>query len=80
MLQVYTILNGIDRLESNQFFSLVDISNTTGHSLNLVKRRYRSSLRQGVFSQRVTNDWNGLPAHEVDSPTLNTLKTQLEIH
>ena len=66
MLQVYKILRGIDRLESNQFLSLADISNTRGHSLKLVKR----CSRQNVFSQRVTqlviNDCNELPAHIVE--------------
>jgi len=56
MLQVHEVL--LDRLESNQFFSLADISNARGHSLKLVKYRSRSSLRQNVFNQRVTNDWN----------------------
>jgi len=56
MLQVYKILKGIARMESNQFFSLADVSNTRGHSLKLVKGRSRSRLRQNVFSQRVTND------------------------
>jgi len=50
MLQVYKILKGIDRLESNRFFSLANISNTRGHSLKLVKR-----LRENVSNQRVTN-------------------------
>ena len=80
MLQVYKIMKGIRRLESNQIFSLADISNTRGHSLKLVKRRSRSSLRQSVFSQRVTNDWNGSTAHAVDSPTLNTFKSRLDKH
>ena len=80
ILQVYKILKGIDRLESNQFFSLADISNTRGHSLKLVKRRSRSSLRQNVFSQRVTNDWNGLLTHVVNSPTLFTFKSRLDKH
>jgi len=82
MFQVYTILKGIDRLESNLFFSLADISNTRWHSLKRVKQCSRSSLRQHVFSERVINDWNGLPAHVdiVDSPTLNTFKSWLDKH
>ena len=59
--QVYKIPKGIDSLESNQFLSLADISSTRRHSLKLVKRRSRSSLRQNVFSQRVTIDWDKLP-------------------
>ena len=80
MLQVYKILKGIDRLESNQFFTLADMSSTRGHSLKIVKHHSRTSLRQNVFSQRVINDWNGLPAHVVDSPTLNTFKSRLDKH
>jgi len=63
MLKVYKILKGIDRLESNLFFPLVDLSNIREHSLKLVQRHSISSLRQNVFSQRVTNDWNGFPLH-----------------
>ena len=80
MLQVYKILKGIDRLESNQFLMVADISNTRGHSLKLVKRRSRSSLRQNVFSQRVTNDWNGLPEQVIYCPTLNRFKSRLDKH
>ena len=78
MLQVYKIQKSIDRLKSNKFFSLADISTTRGHSLKLKKRRSRSSLRQNVFSQKVTNDWNELPAHVVDSDTLNKSKSRLD--
>jgi len=48
MLQVYKILKGTDWLESNQFFSLADISNTRGHSFKLVKHRSRSKCIQSV--------------------------------
>ena len=47
-------------------------SHTKGHSLKLEKQR------QNVFSQRVTNDWNALPAHVIDSPKLNTFKSRLD--
>jgi len=74
MVQVYKILKDTDRLESNQFFSLADISNTRGHSLKLVKCRWSSSFSQNVL----TYYWNGLPAQIVDSPTLNTFKSWLD--
>ena len=32
------------------------------HNLKLVNPRSKSCLRQNVFSQRVTNEWNGLAA------------------
>jgi len=62
MLQVYKILKGIDKLESNQFFSLGDISNTRRHSLKLLKHCSKSSLRQTIQS-RMTNNWNVLQGH-----------------
>jgi len=33
-----------------------------------------------MYTARVTNDWNGLPAHvvDLDSPTLNTFKSRLD--
>ena len=71
-------MKGIDRLDPGQFFVYEDQSNTRGHSLKLVKQRARFSLRQNVFSQRVINDWNALPAYVVDSPTLNTFKSRLD--
>ena len=78
MLQAFKILKGIDRVDPGQFFVSADQLNTRGHSLKLVKQRARSSLRQNTFSQRVVNDWNALPAHVVDSPTLNTFKSRLD--
>ena len=79
-LQVYKIPKGIGGLKSNQFLSLADILNSKRHSLKLVKRHSRSSLRQHVFSQRVPNDWNELPEHVVDSPTLNTFQSGSDKH
>ena len=74
MMQTFKILKGIDRLDPGGFFSLADKSLTRGHSLKIVKQRSRLTLRQNAFSQRVINDWNALPAHVIDSPTLNTFK------
>ena len=78
MMQTFKILKGIDRLDPGDFFSLADKSLTRGHSLKIVKQRSRLTLRQNAFSQRVINDWNALPAHVIDSPTLNTFKSRID--
>ena len=78
MIQTFKILKGIDRLDPGGFFSLAEKSHTRGHSLKLEKQISRLSLRQNVFSQRVTNDWNARPDHVIDSPTLNILKSRLD--
>ena len=76
MIHIYKILKGIDRIDPSRFFMVSDQAITRGHSLMLLKQRSGSSLRQSVFSQRVINDWNALPAYVVDSPTLNTFKSR----
>ena len=78
MIHVYKILKGIDRIDPSRFFMVSDQAITRGHSLKLLKQRSGSSVRQSVFSQRVINDWNALPAYVVDSPTLNTFKSRLD--
>ena len=50
MLQVYKILNGIDRLDPSMFFTKVTGSSTRGHSQKMVKSHARLGIRQNVFS------------------------------
>ena len=78
MLQVYKILNGIDRIDPSLFFSMVTGSSTRGHSQKMVKSHGRLGMRQNVFSQRIVNDWNSIQAHVVENPTLNTFKSRLD--
>ena len=62
MLKVYTILNGIDRLDPDIYiFSMATGSNTRGNSQKIAKSRARLGMRQNVFSQRAVNDWNSIP-------------------
>ena len=74
------ILNGIDRVDSSLFFCMVTGSWTRGHNQKMVKSHTKIGIRQNVFSQRVVNDRNSIPAHVVDSPTLNTFKSHLTIN
>ena len=52
MLQVFRILNGLDRLNPQLFFKL---SKKT-HCQNIYKDHSRLELRKHVFSQRIIND------------------------
>ena len=64
MVQVYKIPKRIDRLESNQFFSLADISNTRGHSLKVVKRRSKCiQSESNKRLERVTQQTSRLDKH-----------------
>ena len=44
----------------------------------LLKVRAFTSIRMGSFSQRVVNLWNALPAYVIDSPSVNSFKSNLE--
>jgi hypothetical protein len=49
-----------------------------GHQLRLYKRRLVSMTQSNFFSQRVINDWNGLPDEVVDAPSLAVFKKRLD--
>ena len=78
MLQVFKIVNGIDRLNPSIFFRLNSESSTRGHDQKFVKNNARLGARQAVFSQRVVNDWNSLPSSVIHSPSLNVFKSSLD--
>ena len=79
ILQVYRIINGIDRLNFKDFFKL-DTSCTRGHTWKLWKPQAETKLRQNTFSHRVINTWNSLPSEVVNSPSINSFKNALEKH
>ena len=78
IIQVFRILKGIDKLETNDFFEVNTDQRTRGHPLKLKKERCQNRIRQNCFSQRVINSWNALPREAVMSDTLNAFKTQLD--
>jgi hypothetical protein len=78
MLQVFKIMNGIDRINPGIFFSENSESSTRGHDQKFVKKHARLGVRQSVFSQRVVNDWNSLPVNVIHSPSLNAFKSSLD--
>jgi len=51
MLQMYKILNSIDRLDPDIYFSAATGLNTRGNSQKIAKSRARLGMRQNVFSQ-----------------------------
>ena len=66
-MQIYKIINGIDRIDSKIFFELSSGLAAPGHSQKLVKQHARFGIRLSVFSQRVVDDWNLLPAEIIES-------------
>ena len=53
-------------------------SGHTGHSLRVKKRRVKTVVRQGTFTQRAVNVWNGLPGRVVAAETGDTFQLELD--
>ena len=60
----------------NYIFNRVDSDRTRGHSLRVKKRRVKTVVRQGTFTQRVVNAWNGLPGKVVAAETVDNFKLE----
>lgn len=80
MIQVYKILQDIDKVDKEKLFSTAQYRATRGHTYKLHKKRSRLNLRAGTFSNRVVNTWNQLPENVVNAPSLNAFKTRLNKH
>ena len=79
VIQVYKILNQIDRVDIDKFFTMSELS-TRGNSLKIFKPRSRLKVRSSVFSNRVVDVWNSLPNAVVTAPSLNAFKSRLNKH
>jgi len=78
MINVFKIMNGMDRLDPHNFFIFPPNNNTRGHSQKVFKGRRRLDLRRNVFSQRTVHDWNYLLEHVISCASLNSFNSNLE--
>jgi len=77
LIEVYKMTTGLSSLRLETFFKLKNSGITRGHSLNLLKQRSTSEMRQHFFSNRVVSIWNILDVCIVTAPSLNTFKAGL---
>src|SRR5271163_2245495 len=75
LLEVYKILNIMEGLDENKFFTM-QIGNTRGHSRKLFKIRSSLDIAKYSFSQRVFSDWNELPEEVVSAKSINVCKNR----
>ena len=78
MIQVFRIINGIDKLDSSHYFTF-NSRQSRVNSQTLVKPRALTSVKQFSFSHRVVNHWNRLPDNVVLADSINMFKNRLEI-
>ena len=76
VIQVYKILNGIDKVDKDYLFTMAD-NPTRGHPLKIFKKRYRLKVRGHFFSNRVVDRWNDLLSEVVTAPSLNSFRSRL---
>ena len=73
MMEMFKIMKGIDEISADELFNRVDSDRTRGHSLRL-KRRVKTVVRQGTFTQSVVDARNGLPGKVVTAETVDKFK------
>ena len=78
LVEVYKIINGIDDLDYNQFFSICRDSFTRGNGLKLFVPYARLNVRKFFFSVRVVKLWNYLPCSATNSISVNVFKTEID--
>ncbi|XP_072443501.1 RNA-directed DNA polymerase from mobile element jockey isoform X1 [Chiloscyllium punctatum] len=78
LIEVYKIIRGIDRVDSQRLFPWVQQSVTRGHKFKVKGERYRGVVRGRSFTQRVVGAWNALPVGVAESESFVTFKRQLE--
>ena len=78
MIQVYKIMNGMVRLNQDDFFFPSRLEQTRGHHQKIAKIKATKLVRINAFSQRIINDWNSLPEKVVKAESLNIFKNRLD--
>ena len=78
MITVFKLLHGLEDIDPSLVIPNTQESDRTrGHPRKLFKPRCRLQLRANSFRHRVVCDWNSLPTYVVNSPSLNSFKTNL---
>ena len=75
----FSYLKGAYKQEGKWLFMRVDSDRARGNGFKLRQRRFRLDIRRRLFTQCVVTHWNRLPKGAVDAPSLEALKTRLDV-
>ena len=78
MIEVFKLMKGITKVDSNKLFHVNSNSRTRGHSYKLDKSRPRLDIRKNYFSHRIVNKWNTLPTYVIESDSVNAFKNRYD--
>ena len=74
----YKIVFDLIHVQASDFFEIVPLSTTRGHSYKLYNMRSSVTVRCKFFSERVVNAWNNL-SNSVDFTSLTRFAVTLNV-
>jgi len=77
MILIYQLPHNHFNVDTSDLITTATLSTTRGHDHKLFKPRANSRVRSIFFIVRAINDWNGLPNHVVNAPTISDFKNSL---
>ena len=79
LIAAFQILKGAYKQQGEWLFMRVDSDRTRGNGLTLGQGRFRLDIRKKFFTQSMMTHWNRLLKEVVDVPSLEALKTRLDV-
>jgi len=78
MIEVYTIMNGLEGMESGSMF-IKRVGISRGHSQKLFKKRViLLDVENNCLSNRVCDEWKRLPGEIVNAGSVDSFKGRLD--
>ena len=74
MMEMYKIMQGMDKVDKGKLFSLSHNTRTRGHPLHLSVGRVTTDERKYLLTQYVVSLWNTLPQDVVMASGLDAFK------